>query len=164
MKRVITSIIVAIAAITTTTVYAYSNNLVKTDNKEVFDISFKNINEIHGNGKVYLEGDTDLTFDCDLKVPGDTYEFTVDMVNNSDKDALVDEVFITKLNKEQERYLAYTVTYESGEEIKKEDILKSNDKVTLKVKVEFKFDITEEDLPKEEQNIDLDFNITMIEK
>ena len=69
-----------------------------------------------------------------------------------------------ELTKEQQRYLTYTVTYEDGQEIKTDDILRANDKVTLKVRVEFKFDITEEDLPKEEQNIGLDFNITMIEK
>ena len=71
---------------------------------------------------------------------------------------------MTKLNEEQKRYLVYTVTYENGEEIKAGDILKSNDKKTLKIKVEFKYDITEEDLPKEKQNIDLTFDINMVEK
>lgn len=164
MKKFMIGVIVLIITITTTTVYAYNNNLVKTNNKGVFNINFQNVNETHGKGNVLLENNTDLTFDCDLDVPGDYYEFTVDMVNNSNKDAKVESTYITELTKEQQRYLTYTVTYEDGQEIKTDDILRANDKVTLKVRVEFKFDITEEDLPKEEQNIGLDFNITMIEK
>lgn len=164
MKKVIIIFIVAITAIMTTTVYAYNGGLVKTNNKEVFNINFQNVKNQKGNGKVYLEKNTDLTFDCDLKVPGDYFEFTVDMVNNSNKDAKVEDINITKLTKEQERFLIYTVTYENGEKIKEEDILKSKDKKVLKVRVEFKYDITAEDLPKEKQNIDLAFDINMVEK
>lgn len=164
MKKFMIGVIVLIITITTTTVYAYNNNLVKTNNKGVFNINFQNVNETHGKGNVLLENNTDLTFNCDLDVPGDYYEFTIDMVNNSEKDAKVESTYITELTKEQQRYLTYTVTYEDGQEIKTDDILRANNKVTLKVRVEFKFDITEEDLPKEEQNIGLDFNITMIEK
>ena len=164
MKKFMIGVIVLIITITTTTVYAYSEGLVKTNNKEVFNINFQNVNEIYGKGNVLLENNTNLTFDCDLDVPGDYYEFTVDMVNNSNKDAKIESTYITELTKEQQRYLTYTVTYEDGQEIKTNDILRANDNVTLKVRVEFKFDITEEDLPKEEQNIGLDFNVTMIEK
>jgi len=164
MKKWIISLMVVIATITTTTVYAYTGGLIKTNNKELFNINFQNIKNKQGNGNVYLDENTNLTFDCDLKVPGDAFEFTVDIVNNSDKDAKVEDINITKLTEEQERFLVYTVTYENGEEIKKDDILKSNNKVTLKVKAEFKYDITAEDLPKEKQNIDLTFNINMVEK
>ncbi len=163
MKKVIISLIVAIATITSTTVYAYSNSLIKTNEKEVFNIHYKNVNSSSENGKVYLEGNSDIYFKCDLKQPGDIYEFTVDMVNESNKDAKVDEKFITELSDKQQRYLKYTVTYEDGTEIKKNDILKSNETKTLKIKVEFLFDITEEDLPTEKENLDLSFNIIMVE-
>lgn len=164
MKRIIISFIVMVIAITTTTVYAYSNGLVKSNEKELFNIHYKNIKTNNNNGTVYLEGKENVNFDCNLKVPGDYFEFTVDMINESNKDAKVEFVNMTKLNEEQKRYLVYTVTYENGEEIKAGDILKSNDKKTLKIKVEFKYDITEEDLPKEKQNIDLTFDINMVEK
>ena len=163
MKKVIISLIVAIVAITSSTAYAYSNGLVKTNEKELFNIHYKNVNTSSENGKVYLEGNNDIYFECDLKRPGDTFEFTVDMVNDSNKKAKVDEKYITELTDKQQRYLKYTVTYADGTEIKKDDILNSNETRTLKVKVEFLFDITEEDLPTEKENLDLSFNITMVE-
>ena len=163
MRKVMISFIIAIIAITSTTVYAYSNGLIKSNEKEVFNIHYTNVNSSSENGKVYLEGNSDIYFECDLKQPGDTFEFTVDMVNESNKDAKVDEKYITELTDKQQRYLKYTVTYEDGTEINKDDILKSNETKTLKVKVEFLFDITEEDLPTEKENLDLSFNITMVE-
>lgn len=60
-----------------------------------------------------------VSFDVNLDLPGDFYEFTVDIVNDGTIDAMIDSIQNTYvLTEEQKKYLNYTITYQGGDEIK----------------------------------------------
>lgn len=157
---VVTLLIIMIG---TTTVYAYSNNLVKGSKNE-FDIHYQNVVSLSDKGNVVLDNENNINFETTLAVPGDYYEFTVDMKNNSVEDATIDEIVKTELTERQQRYLEYTVTYANGETINIGDIIESGETKTIKVRLTYKYDITAEDLPTEDENLDLSLNFVMVQK
>lgn len=107
------------------------------------------------------------TYDVELKEPGDYVEYTFDVVNDGDLDAELQAIVINtgsalscssaagqeaadkvcaKLN--------YTITYADGSELKVKDVLpkkaSNNNSKTLKLKLEFDEDATEDDLPEKD--------------
>ena len=166
MKKIKTLMVLAlIIMIGTTTVYAYSNNLVKgVRNTSNLDIEYTNVISTSKNGTATLDNTTGVSFTANLEKPGDTFEFTVDMVNKSNMDAKVDQVVMTELTEQQQRYLSYNVTYVDGNTITTNDVIKSGETKTLKITLDYKYDITADDLPTEDENIDLSFNIVMVEE
>ena len=145
---VVTLLIIMIG---TTTVYAYSNNLVKGSKNE-FDIHYQNVVSLSDKGNVVLDNENNINFETTLAVPGDYYEFTVD------------EIVKTELTERQQRYLEYAVTYANGETINIGDIIESGETKTIKVRLTYKYDITAEDLPAEDENLDLSLNFVMVQK
>lgn len=118
-------------------------------------------------GDVKLNNTRDsINFTTNFKKPGDKFIFTVDIVNNSKIDYKVSTIKKTKLTDSKQRYLAYDVTYKNGNKIKKNDILRHNSKKTIKVIVEFKYDITNEDFERAVQDgsVDLSFDINFVER
>ena len=56
-----------------------------------------------------------LEFETTLNMPGDFYEFVVDVVNAGDIDAMIENVVKTPdLTEAQAKFLKYEVTYENG--------------------------------------------------
>ena len=56
-----------------------------------------------------------LTFSTTLNMPGDFYEFTVDVVNSGSIDAMIEKVTKTpELTADQAKYLNYEVSYQNG--------------------------------------------------
>lgn len=106
---------------------------------------------------------SEITYSVNLSVPGDFYEFCVDIVNAGNIDSMVDEIDENILTKEQEKFLAYEVTYLDGTKVEKKDLLKAGTTVTLKIKLEFKKDITKEDLPTQDANISLSINTCYVQ-
>ena len=51
------------------------------------------------------------------------------------------------LNEEQQKYLDYVVSYENGDSILENDIVRANGSVRIKIIVSFKTDISAQDLP-----------------
>lgn len=147
----------------TTTVYAYNEDSLKISTKqsENLDIKYENIKVLkEKNASIkFIDNDTDIDFNTVLKIPGDYIEFTVDVVNYSSIDAKISEIEKSTLTEYEQRYLKYEVRYVDGSEIKEDQILKSNDKKTIKVRIEYKYDITEEDLPTSDTTLNLNFNI-----
>ena len=93
-----------------------------------------------------------VDFSITLSLPGDFYEFTVDVENEGTIDAMIGTITKTlKVNNVQTEtvleYLNYTVTYDDGGEILENQLLAKGTKETYKVRVEFKTDIDAEDLP-----------------
>ena len=56
----------------------------------------------------------EITYSVNLNLPGEFYEFTVDVVNNGNIDAMVNNVSINELSAEQKKYVSYNVTYSDG--------------------------------------------------
>ena len=71
-----------------------------------------------------------LEFETTLNMPGDFYEFVVDVVNAGSIDAMIENVVKTpELTTEQAKYLKYEVSYANGESIENKQILYNNLKV-----------------------------------
>ena len=97
---------------------------------------------------------TTLTWVVSMDTPGQFYEFTVDAVNAGTIDAMIGNLSNSTLTTDQAKYLDYTVTYSDGAPIEQYDILAANGGTEkLKVRVEFKKDVTANDLPSEPEQI-----------
>ena len=155
--------------VSTATVLAYSNDNLKinSDIKEVWNINYQDVLVTEGSviGDVRIaENGTNIEFNANLNKPGDFYEFTVDIVNKGSSDAVIDSINKTVLTDAQKRYLYYNVTNADLKDLKHGQVLKAGNKCSIKVRLEYKKDITSEMLPKETQNIEFSFNVNFIEK
>jgi len=100
--------------------------------------------------------DNKLSFNATLSLPGDFYEFTVDVVNDGSIDAMIDSVVKTpELTSEQAKYIKYEITYENGEGISTSQTIKSGTSTPIKVRVEYRQDLIASDLPSSETNLNL---------
>ena len=106
---------------------------------------------------------TTVSYSIKLPKPGDFYEFTVDAVNGGTIDGMIDTIS-SKLNGTEistlPAYLNYTVTYSDGSSLQANQELKASTSETYKVRVEFKKDITNEQLPESIQTLSLQFTVT----
>ena len=89
-----------------------------------------------------------LTFNTTLDMPGDFYEFTVDVVNDGSIDAMIDKVTKNpELTNEQAKYLKYEVSYANGESINTKQTIASGVTMPIKVRIEYRKDLNNDDLP-----------------
>ena len=89
-----------------------------------------------------------LTFSTILNMPGDFYEFTVDVVNSGSIDAMIEKVTKTpELTADQAKYLNYTVSYANGESITNKQAIAAGVTMPIKVRVEYRKDLIASDLP-----------------
>ena len=81
-------------------------------------------------------------------MPGDFYEFVVDVVNAGDIDAVIENVVKTpELTAEQAKFLKYEVSYQNGESITTKQLLAKDTTMPIKVRVEYRKDLSSTDLP-----------------
>ncbi|MBQ3307392.1 MAG: hypothetical protein IJG68_04275 [Bacilli bacterium] len=122
-----------------------------------WDIHFDNI-VVNENSVSIGENDSAATIDPDnnckvdfevtLSLPGDFYEFTIDVVNEGTIDGMIGELNKTlKVNNEAVSeapdYLDYIVTYSDGVEIEENHKISAGTTETYLVRLEFKTDIEE---------------------
>ena len=160
--------------------YAYLNsNLNIIGTSEIgnvsWDVYWDNI--VFGNNNVtdittpatISQNKTEVSFNVNFSKPGDTYEFTVDAVNDGSIDAMVETVSqgVYASNgttpKSLPDYLEYTVTYSDGTTIKSNDLLPVNGRKAYKVRVHYKEDITSTQLPSTNDNYVFKFSVTYIQ-
>ena len=135
-------------------------------NKNTWGVEFENVQVTSGSVEAttpQISNKTTVNYTVTLDKPGDYYEFTVDASNKGSIDAMIDSVSNTGLTTEQKKYLTYNATYTSGKEISKKQELKAGSKEKIQVRVEFKKDITAEDLPSENQQLNLTFTIEYVQ-
>ncbi|MBQ3307331.1 MAG: hypothetical protein IJG68_03955 [Bacilli bacterium] len=94
------------------------------------------------------ENNCKVDFEVTLSLPGDFYEFTVDVVNSGTIDGMIGTLEKTliinnEIVSEVPDYLNYTVTYEDDTEILENHLLAINTTETFKIRLEFKTDIEE---------------------
>ena len=164
-KKFILLIVLAIV-MSTTTVYAYKNDLLKiSDGKaKVFDITYNNVRKVDNNSDINVKDNTDINLNTELNVPGDYTEFLVDITNNGKKDAKIDKVVKEGLTEKQKKYIDYSISYLNGKEVKIGDVFNAGETKTAKVKIEYLKNVPKEDLPTTDESINYSFNIIMIEK
>ena len=127
------------------------------DNVEV------NSNSVSDNVPV-ISGSSTLTFDVDLNIPGDFYEFKVDVVNDGSIDAMIDSVVKTpELTSEQAKYIKYEITYENGESISAKQTLKKGTTTPIKVRVEYRKDLVASDLPSSATELNLKLTLVYVQ-
>lgn len=127
------------------------------------NLKFSDCNVDNDSNAVIGSDKTSISYNVNLEKSGDVYQFTVDVSNDGLIDAVVDDISLTKLSDSQKKYIDYSVTYKDGKEIKKKDLLKSGESTTILVSVKYKTDLNKEDLPSEDDNINLGFDISYVE-
>ena len=110
---------------------------------------------------------TTINYTITLNKPGDYYEFTVDVKNDGDIDAMVESVsFIVNGNENNPlpTYLQYRVSYlDTGRIPAANHVLLANTQRTYKVKLEFKKDIDNSELPNTLQTNTISFGVTYMQ-
>ena len=106
---------------------------------------------------------TTVAYTIKLNKPGDKYEFTVDVVNSGNIDAVVSAVNKTGLTEEQAKYVEYTASYSDGTDVAEEDELNVGDTKNISVSVKYKIDLNPEDLPNEDKVLSLKLEITYVQ-
>ena len=112
---------------------------------------------------------TDVTYTITLQKPGDFYEFTVDVVNDGSIDAMIGSVS-NKLGGVEidathplPNYLNYSVTYSDGIAIAPNHLLEHGENETYKVRLEYRKDITANDLPSTNQTLTINFSVEYVQ-
>ena len=89
-----------------------------------------------------------VEFSTTLNMPGDFYEFTIDVVNAGSIDAMIENVIKTPdLTAEQAKFLKYEVSYQNGESITTKQLLAKDTMMPIKVRIEYRKDLVASDLP-----------------
>ena len=132
-----------------------------------WDVHLDNVNvntqSVSGTAPT-ITGGTTATFSTKLEVPGDFYEFTIDVVNDGSIDAMIESVIKTPtLTEAQAKYLNYIIEYQNGESINTKQLVSKNSFVRLKVRVEFRKDITASDLPTTSETLNLSFTVNYVQ-
>ena len=105
-----------------------------------------------------------LTFSTTLNMPGDFYEFTVDVVNSGSIDAMIENVVKTpELTAEQAKFLKYEITYQNGESITTKQLLAKDTTMPIKVRIEYRKDLVASDLPTSQVVLDLALTLEYIQ-
>ena len=148
------------------------NSTVKTQS---WDVHFETITESTatvssgtssdmGAASITTGDTTEVTFASSLPLPGDFYEFTVNVVNGGSINAMLSEATNTTLTTDQQKYLDYTVTYADGSAIAVNDAIHAGKSVTLKIRVEYKKNISASDLPGEDVTFNSNYGMTFVQE
>ena len=172
-KKNIFIVFVVLILISVTIGYALLNTTININgkssiSKNIWDVYFDNIIVNDGSVKVNnipkIENSTTVSFEAELNIPGEFYEFTVDVVNNGTIDAMIESVEKTSnLTEEQQKYLNYIIEYQNVEQITAKQLIKVNEFVRLKVRVEYKKDINLSALPTIAETLNLGFTVNYVQ-
>ena len=132
-----------------------------------WDIHLENVQVKSGSvatNAPVISGNSTLAFDVELNMPGEFYEFTVDVVNEGSIDAMIDSVLKTpELTSEQAKYIKYEITYENGESISTKQTLKKGTSTPIKVRVEYRKDLVVSDLPNTSTELSLKLKLVYVQ-
>ena len=164
--------IVMICVFTLTIAYSSLNAILEiTGSAEVnaadWDIRLANPKVKEGSVNSNLPTITsnkEASFSVTLNNPGDFYDFSIDVVNNGTIDAMIDSIEkISALTEEQAKFMNYIIEYENGNTISTKQLVQANSFVRLKVKVEYRKDISNTDLPISQNVLDLSFKLVYVQ-
>ena len=149
--------------------YAYLNSSLYINgtsiiSANVWDVGLDNLNVTAGSvvaiKEPTLDTATTTSFEVKLDNKEDFYEFTVDVVNRGEYDAKLGSlVETTGFTTEQEQYFEHTVTYQNNEPIQVNQLVKKDEFVRLKSKVEYKKDVEITQVPESAKTLKLDIKM-----
>ena len=129
-----------------------------------WDIHFEDIevvDALDGNPTPTISTDKkSVDYVANFNEPGDVFSFNVDVVNAGTIDGMIDEIINDGLTTEQQKLLDIEYKYANGDPFEEHFVILKNSRKTINVKLQFKYDINEEDLPTELTTINLSFSIT----
>ncbi len=132
-----------------------------------WDIYLNNPRVIKGSATTNLpviKTSSTLEFETTLNRPGDFYEFVVDVVNGGDIDAMIENVVkIPDLTAEQSKFLKYEVSYQNGESITSKQLLAKDTTMPIKVRIEYRKDLNNYDLPTGQVVLDLALTLEYVQ-
>lgn len=142
----------------------------KPIDKVTWDVHYENLVVSKGSvnatkAATIKDGNIAIVYEVPLLIPGQFYEFTVDVVNEGSIPAKVSATpTLGGVSKDNELYLKYTATYANGKKVKVNDVLDVGEKVTYKVRAEFVKKLELEELPKEDIKMELTFAVNYAQK
>jgi len=111
-----------------------------------------------------IKTNSTMDFSTTLNMPGDFYEFTVDVVNSGSIDAMIENVIKNpELDASQKKYLNYEVAYQNGESITTKQTLSHGTTMPSKVRIEYRKDLNASDLPTGQVVLDLSLTLEYIQ-
>lgn len=134
--------------------------------KQTWDIHFENPTKVGGNvdaTSLELTNSTTVDFSVDLFKPKDSYEFSVDVVNNGSIDAMISSITATELTASQKKLFEYVITYDDGAALKEKQLLTHNSSDKYKVTVRYKDDISSTDLTLNNQTINISITVNYVQ-
>lgn len=116
--------------------FFYKINNEQLDTNYLWNIKFNNIVVEEGSqeGKIDFT-DNNLTLEVELSKVKEYYEFTIDIENSGTLNAKLDTINLAIDN--PKNILTYEVTYLDGTTIKQGDIIESQSKKTIKVRIDY---------------------------
>ncbi|MBQ2639342.1 MAG: hypothetical protein IJF92_01060 [Bacilli bacterium] len=134
-----------------------------------WDVHFETLNVTSGSATATTPAaiqtnKLDINYAVTLNQPGDFYEFTVNVKNGGTIAAkLSANPTLAGLSDAQKVYTTYTATYSDGTTVSANDKLAAGASKTIKVRVEYKTDITASQLPTTAQNVTLTYAMNYIQ-
>ncbi len=133
-------------------------------------IKFENLSEPTKVGDATVIGNAVINkdvsidgIDINVKTPGDSVTYTVDLVNDGTIDAKIEKIEKTALTASQQKYLSFTVKYKNGNEVAEGDTLSAGERKELEIKLNYNRDIVAADLPTSVQNLNLSYKLNFVQ-
>lgn len=144
---------------------------VSTISSSTWNVHFANLHEVTGSVTPDVEATIaddklNISYTITLDKPGDYYAFTVDVENTGTIDAQLEALpTITGVSAEQEVYTNYTFTHTDGTPIVAGEVIEAGDSTNFTVRVEYDKNITtDSELPKTNQSMELEVDMTYVQK
>lgn len=137
-----------------------------------WDVHFANVNVASGSvtGSQVVQAptitqvggkDIKVEYEVNLMVPGEYYEFTVNVVNGGTIDAKLSAApTLTGVSSAQDVYVNYTFTHSDNSAVTVGETIAAGASRTYKVRIEFDSDITAAQLPQTQQTLTLGVAMT----
>ena len=165
---VIVGMTVGFAALNTTLQLIGTLNISRT----TWNIHWTNPTKVGGvtatkDATLKTGDNTTVEYEVNLANQGDYYEFTVDAINEGTIDAMItgfeNKVYENNVEVQKPDYLDFTVTYSDNTQIANNHLLASGETETYKVKVQYKSNLTADQLPTSTRNLKFTFSVTYMQ-
>lgn len=145
-----------------------------TVSKNSWNVYISDVKNISAGGNTVVSeeptvsGSTDttkLTYEVELVKPGDTYQFDFVVKNGGTIDIILDKLpVLAGLTTEQDVYINHTITNVDGSAVTVEDsAIDAGETKTYRIKVEYDTNITNDQLPSDDQAITLTATLDYIQ-
>ena len=134
-----------------------------------WDVHFQNIAVTNGSVQA-LEAPTidasklNVNYTVDLNVPGDYYDFTIDVKNSGSVDAKLSALpILNGVSSEQEVYTNYHFTHADGSPIQVGETIETGQSQKFRVHIEYDRNIVASQLPKDNQVLHLSVAMSYVQ-